>query len=613
MAHETEARIDRVLKEISEISELIDKASNENQDPQGTTGIKSPLENKTKSQNLDDQEESPKVRDQLDYQEHIQSQSEARRLRFSTPFPTYRPKARSTPYHASDSQKVSVLEDEIHTDKVEVSPKGILNRQPKRLHTQNPISQSTLSRESTTPSDIGGSSSGLGLGLTMPYIHDTYHPNSIPYSDDSEDTEVPDLVTKESVIHSSRESLMYLRANIVHFLAADCEPITSIAKLLIAIGAIDLEEMKNAQPKKGQVLVTPRDRFKVYTVILKNKHYDNLCEKEFQLSLRNLLLTLKRDQVQHFRIAYYRDMCDTLPRNMFTDKLVNVFINTGIKITICYGKIEIPPEELRPQIIAEFHNSLIDGHKGITKTYRRIRERYTWPNLREDVTEYIRGCRNCAEQKLIRARTREPMLITDTPLDTFDKVSLDTVGPLRTTPDGNRHILTIQDNLSKYCIGVAIPNIDATTIAHALAMNLYSLYGARRCILTDRGKAFVSKLMRKLSKIFKIKQVTTSGYRPQTNGALERSHAVLEAYIRQYSKDYDDWDRLLPYALFAYNTSVHEATNFTPYEIVFGRQARSPFLFPNRKEARNIRFLFKRINYAPNRITKNCSEKPYSF
>ena len=41
------------------------------------------------------------------------------------------------------------------------------------------------------------------------------------------------------------------------------------------------------------------------------------------------------------------------------------------------------------------------------------------------------------------------MTITDTPIDTFEKVSLGTVGPLSMIPDGNPHILTIQDNLSK--------------------------------------------------------------------------------------------------------------------------------------------------------------------
>ena len=89
-----------------------------------------------------------------------------------------------------------------------------------------------------------------------------------------------------------------------------------------------------------------------------------------------------------------------------------------ITITLCHGKIEVPPEEIRPQIIKEYHGSLIGGHKGITKTYLRIRERYTSPKLRDDVTEYICKCKSCLEQKLVRARTREPMIITDTPADT---------------------------------------------------------------------------------------------------------------------------------------------------------------------------------------------------
>ena len=36
--------------------------------------------------------------------------------------------------------------------------------------------------------------------------------------------------------------------------------------------------------------------------------------------------------------------------------------------------------------------------------------------------------------------------------------------------------------------------------------------------------------------------------------------------------------------MFAYNTSVHEATNFTRYELVFGRIARVPSSFPQRDE-----------------------------
>ncbi len=36
------------------------------------------------------------------------------------------------------------------------------------------------------------------------------------------------------------------------------------------------------------------------------------------------------------------------------------------------------------------------------------------------------------------------------------------------------------------------------------------------------------------------------------------------------------WDDWLDQAVFAYNTSVHESTGISPYEMVFGRKARMP-------------------------------------
>ena len=160
-------------------------------------------------------------------------------------------------------------------------------------------------------------------------------------------------------------------------------------------------------------------------------------------------------------------------------------------------------------------------------------------------------------------------MITSTPFDIFDKVSLDTVGKFPTTLDGNKHILTMQDNLSKSCIAVPIPNILATTVAYAIAKHSISQYGAPKAILTDREGSFVNNL-RKLSTIFGVKQVTTPGYRPQSNGSLEKSHVVVMNCIKSFAETYDNCEQPLPYAMFAYNMSEHEASKFTPFEIVFG-------------------------------------------
>lgn len=135
-------------------------------------------------------------------------------------------------------------------------------------------------------------------------------------------------------------------------------------------------------------------------------------------------------------------------------------------------------------------------------------------------------------QKLTRVKTRMSMVITVTPLNFFDKVALDTVGPLPLTPDGNKHILTMQCLLTKYCIAVPVPDIKAVTIAHAFATKFIAIYGSPKIVLSDKGTSFVNKVFNELAKVFKISLMTTSGYRPQTNGSLERNHIVLAEYLK---------------------------------------------------------------------------------
>lgn len=131
----------------------------------------------------------------------------------------------------------------------------------------------------------------------------------------------------------------------------------------------------------------------------------------------------------------------------------------------------------------------------MTKTYRSIENKFTKPGMRDEIQEFIRGCQSCQEQKLVRAKTREPMIITDTHLESFDKVSLCTAGPLSKTSNRNKHILIMQVNLTKYCMAVPISNIRAATVADAVAKHLIAQYGSPKVILSDRGGFFISTLM----------------------------------------------------------------------------------------------------------------------
>ena len=242
------------------------------------------------------------------------------------------------------------------------------------------------------------------------------------------------------------------------------------------------------------MITTNNELFKTFSIIITENFFDNIKRVDVLNGLKTLRHTLDQNQIKSFRISATGDL-HKIQSNEFVKILEEVFIGTGLQITLCNCTITTPSEQDRQHIISEAHDSLIGGHKGVTKTFKRIRSKFHLPQMRNDIQDYIRRCQSCQEQKLVWAKTRQPMLITDTPIGAFDKISLDTVGPLPSTPSGNRHILTIQDNLTKYCVAVAIPNIRAATIADAFARHFIAIYGTPRAILTDKGTSFIGTLM----------------------------------------------------------------------------------------------------------------------
>jgi len=102
-------------------------------------------------------------------------------------------------------------------------------------------------------------------------------------------------------------------------------------------------------------------------------------------------------------------------------------------------------------------------------------------------------------------------------------------------------------------------------------------HGIPEKILTDQGTNFLSEIFKNTCKLLKIDKIQTTAYHPESNGALERSHRTLAEYLRHYiNKDQTDWDEWVPYAMFAYNTTPHTATGYTPFELTYEHQAKLP-------------------------------------
>ena len=69
-----------------------------------------------------------------------------------------------------------------------------------------------------------------------------------------------------------------------------------------------------------------------------------------------------------------------------------------------------------------------------------------------------------------------------------------------------------------------------------------------------------------------INHCMTTAYHPQANGKAERTNQELKQYLPKYANhQQDNWPELVPLAEYAYNTTKTRGTDFTPYQMVYGK------------------------------------------
>ena len=86
----------------------------------------------------------------------------------------------------------------------------------------------------------------------------------------------------------------------------------------------------------------------------------------------------------------------------------------------------------------------------------------------------------------------------------------------------------------------------------------------------------MSKLLAELYNLLHIHPIRTSPYHPQTDGLVKRFNGTLKSMLRKTALEGKDWDKLLPYLLFAYREVPQATTGFSPFELMYGRHVRGP-------------------------------------
>ena len=240
----------------------------------------------------------------------------------------------------------------------------------------------------------------------------------------------------------------------------------------------------------------------------------------------------------------------------------------------------VPKGETRVNIMKIYPDSPGNGaHFGRDRTETKIKQRYFWPSMYQDIKNHVQSCIPCAQHNPRRRKPPGELKPIKPPSGVWQLLSMDFHGPIQpVTNRGNRYIRALTDVLSKFVITRAVRDCTGETAARFLKEDVICKYGTPKCILTDNGTHFTSAMMNSLLKELGVTHLYSTPYHPQTNGQIERYNSTMDAKIATLANARKtDWDEKLSFVTFNYNTTIHATTKQIPFEMLFGRLPILPF------------------------------------
>ncbi|XP_044182754.1 uncharacterized protein K02A2.6-like [Acropora millepora] len=201
---------------------------------------------------------------------------------------------------------------------------------------------------------------------------------------------------------------------------------------------------------------------------------------------------------------------------------------------------------------------LHEGHLGINKTIARAREVLFRPGMTVDLTEKIKNCPVCLENR--PSQQPEPLRSHEIPPLPWAKVGTDILHT------NTRDYLVTIDYYSKWPELTLLPSMTSTGVITALRSQ-FARYGVPSVVVSGNGPCYSSVEFNKFSEDWGFHHVTSSPGYPQSNGQSERTVQTVKSMFEKADNPYK--------ALFSYRNTPLEDVNLSPSQMLMGRRLRT--------------------------------------
>jgi len=229
---------------------------------------------------------------------------------------------------------------------------------------------------------------------------------------------------------------------------------------------------------------------------------------------------------------------------------------------------DIESVEEQEEILINYHEGKTN-HRGILETSQKLKQKYYWPNLYNDIQKCINKCDICQNNKYERKPFQTNDNLTQTPSKPFENMNIDTLTLER------KKYLTIIDQFSKFAQIYYLKNCNATTMIVDKLISYFNNYTVPDEITYDAGTEFNNNLIKELLKMYKITPHVICVSNPKSNGIMEKFHCTIIEHLRVINQrnefKNESKENKIKSAIIAYNESINQITKYTPKEILFSK------------------------------------------
>jgi len=230
------------------------------------------------------------------------------------------------------------------------------------------------------------------------------------------------------------------------------------------------------------------------------------------------------------------------------------------------------PEVYIYQILHAYHDSVLAGHDGITRTIETVKKHYFFPRMAEYVRQYISSCHVCQQVKE-HSLAKETKFNIKIPTNyrPFDICHIDVKHMPMSRPQGHKYMLVMVCQVTHYVEAASMSNETAEMIYEVIFSKIVSRYGPPRVLVSDRHAALIGSIARFFNNRLRTRQITIGPESKHSNLAERYIQSIANKITKYLTDEGQDWTMFVAPCLFAFNTFTSPVTGFSPYEMVFVR------------------------------------------